>query len=511
MIGHDQTSDRPIDGDSEGATAEATATTLAEPSSVEESSWLTIVTASGDTTGATDTSAINDALAAAPAGGLVQLGPGSFYTDAPIVVPSGVLLAGIKGGVNGGSAERPTGSVLTPVSSFTQGSTAQALGVIVVQEPSASGEALGCEIRDLAILGSDLPSGSLFVDGIAGYGAVCGLRLSGLSIAKVTGRGIAYYANSHGDIADGLWADRIMLQRTGGNAFDRIPSDASISNVHIQYAGTAQGDGGHGFITAGGNVSFLGCRSDLNAGCGWQLKHSGGGDGYTDSTRLVGCATERNQQHGVWVANPSSAGTRWCDPVIISGCHFGEDGSGGGAGGDYAGIYISGFQSSVIVDGTSVDVGTIDYSGGCPKYGIMTAAEGSDDGVPRCITVTGATLNYSAVAGGCAINDAAPASFFCAGPEVMSSAGYDPDPRKTSVINRRQGTATLSGGTVTVSNAWVTASSRILLTNIGGSGTVGALYVSALSAGSLTIQSTSSSDTSRVLWAIMDVASGSQG
>jgi hypothetical protein len=499
----------PID---QGGTGETTAAAALSALGGESGpDWLTAVAASGDTTGVTDTAAINDALAAAPAGGLVQLGPGSFYTNAPILVPSGVLLSGIKGGINGGSAENPAGSVLTPVSSFSQGSTAQVAGVVVIQEPSASGESLGCQVRDLAILGSDLPSGSLYVDGISCYGAVGGLRLSGLSVAKVTGRGIAFYDDSAGNRADGFWADRIMLQRVGGNAFHRIPSDSSISNVHIQYASTSQGDEGHGFFTSGGNIAFVGCRSDLNAGCGWRVDHSGGGGGYTDSTRLVGCGTERNQQHGCWISNPSATGLRWSDPVIISGCHFGEDGSGGGSGGDYAGIYISGFQSNVIIDGTSVDVGTIDYSDGCPKYGIMTAPQGSDNGVPRCITLTGATLNYSSVAGGCAVNDTGPAAFFFAGPEVMSSAGYDPDPSKTSVINRRQGTVTLAAGTATVSNAWVTASSRIMLSNISSSGTVGALSVSARSAGSFTIESTSSSDNSEVLWAIINVGSSAQG
>jgi hypothetical protein len=499
----------PID---QGGTGETTApAALAALGGMPGPGWMTVIDASGDTTGATDTAVINDALAAAPAGGIVQLGPGSFYTNAPILVPSGVLLSGIKGGINGGSAERPAGSVLTPVSSFSQGSAAQAPGVVVIQEPSASAETLGCQVRDLAVLGSSLPSGSLYVDGISCYGSVGGLRLSGLSIALVTGRGIAFYDDAKGNNADGFWADRIMLQRPGGNALYRIPSDSSVSNVHIQYAGTSQGDEGHGFVTAGGNVSFIGCRSDLNAGCGWRVDHAGGGGGYTDSTRLVGCCTERNQQHGCWISNPSATGVGWSDPVIISGCHFGEDGSGGGSGGDYAGIYITGFQANVIIDGTSVDVGTIDYAGGCPKYGIMTAAQGSSNGVPRCVTLTSAALNYSSVSGGCAINDGAPASFFFAGPEVMSSAGYDPDPGKTSVINRREGTCTLSAGTVTVSSAWATASSRIMLTNVGGSGTVGALYVSQRAAGSFTIKSTSGSDESEVLWAIMGVASGTQG
>ena len=67
------------------------------------------------------------------------------------------------------------------------------------------------------------------------------------------------------------------------------------------------------------------------------------------------------------------------------------------------------------------------------------------------------------------------------------------------------GIATLSGGTVTVSNTKVTASTRIFLTNNVASGTVGTPYISARSAGtSFTISSTSGSDTSQIAWMFVE-------
>jgi hypothetical protein len=44
---------------------------------------------SGDTTGATDTAAVNTALGNAGAGGSVPLGPGNWYTNAPLAIPLG--------------------------------------------------------------------------------------------------------------------------------------------------------------------------------------------------------------------------------------------------------------------------------------------------------------------------------------------------------------------------------------------------------------------------------------
>ncbi|MFJ4517448.1 glycosyl hydrolase family 28-related protein [Streptomyces sp. NPDC088816] len=71
--------------------------------------------------------------------------------------------------------------------------------------------------------------------------------------------------------------------------------------------------------------------------------------------------------------------------------------------------------------------------------------------------------------------------------------------------NAKMGTAVLVGGTVTVSNTSVTASSRILLTIQTPSGTVGSPYVSARTAGTnFTITSTSTSDASTVAWLMIE-------
>ena len=73
--------------------------------------------------------------------------------------------------------------------------------------------------------------------------------------------------------------------------------------------------------------------------------------------------------------------------------------------------------------------------------------------------------------------------------------------------NAKQGVATLSGGTVTVSNTSVTANSRIFLTIQSPGGTLGTVYVSARSAGtSFTISSSSVIDTSVVAYQIFEPA-----
>jgi hypothetical protein len=72
--------------------------------------------------------------------------------------------------------------------------------------------------------------------------------------------------------------------------------------------------------------------------------------------------------------------------------------------------------------------------------------------------------------------------------------------------NAKQGTATLTAGTVTVADTSVTASSRIFLTGQApNAGTPGALAVSARTAGtSFTVTSTSGTDTSTFAYEIFE-------
>lgn len=71
--------------------------------------------------------------------------------------------------------------------------------------------------------------------------------------------------------------------------------------------------------------------------------------------------------------------------------------------------------------------------------------------------------------------------------------------------NAKSGVVTLSGGTATVANTSVTATSRIQLTSQSDGGTPGWLRVSARTAGtSFTITSSSASDTSTVAWFIVE-------
>jgi hypothetical protein len=71
--------------------------------------------------------------------------------------------------------------------------------------------------------------------------------------------------------------------------------------------------------------------------------------------------------------------------------------------------------------------------------------------------------------------------------------------------NKRMGTATLVGGTVTVSNTTVTASTRIFTSRQALGGTAGHLSIGTVVAGtSFIINSSSGTDTSVVAWLLIE-------
>ncbi len=77
------------------------------------------------------------------------------------------------------------------------------------------------------------------------------------------------------------------------------------------------------------------------------------------------------------------------------------------------------------------------------------------------------------------------------------------DDETQSFLSNRAGTATLVAGTVVVSNVNVGASSIILLSRNVAGGTLGNLSISAQSAGSFTILSSSATETSTVNYLII--------
>jgi hypothetical protein len=135
-------------------------------SSVTEPAYIGWLSPSGDTTGAADAAAINSALASYT---VVILGPGHWYVDAPIVLPSWAQLTGWGAPANNSFVQIGAGTTISATSGFT--TSGNATGVISMVGGS-SATVGGQRISNLLIDCSLAPAG---VDGICGYGNVYGV------------------------------------------------------------------------------------------------------------------------------------------------------------------------------------------------------------------------------------------------------------------------------------------------------------------------------------------------
>lgn len=423
---------------------------------------------SGDLTGVTDSANIAAAQAAAGDGGAVVLGVGDYYLSEPITIsaPTGFTLRGWHGGFNGHTSRIPGGTNLNLGSSFTGGAMIDILD-----------GACGPDLQGFALLGDmNMPAD---VDGVACHRNVNALHMQFVSMAFMTGHGVAWFQGADGVDSDAAKLETVMIQNPGFNAVHRWPADSTLIDVHTQYAGTLAI--GHGFFStsgSGGNASLIGCRADLSSGSGFWLDHNGA---FCDAIKLTGCSTERNAQSGCMITNTSSSGTDYRVPVIISGCCFEGDGWGTGAGGEFAGIQVQG-RNRVHISGTNVMCNNKDCPNVAPKYALMLDKAGSVPAKPELVEWDGGYLNFSLGQGGEAVHNPDNAISLKFGSTVTQGGGY-----QTSISNERSGSVQTVGQVATVNSPWVRPSSRILLTAKNAT-SPGAVFVTSQSTGSFSIK-----------------------
>lgn len=471
--------------------------------------WI-MVKPSGDPTGATDTAAITAAIAAAPAEGIIYLAAGIYYTDAPIVYGKRVVIMGPGssynwGAYNGGypnslptptgfaslPATPPSGAVIRPSTTWAQGSAVAAAVFLFIAPSHYITE--GPIIRDLCIDGINLP---VTADGIMGYGPVADVQISNVYIMRCTGWGINTAADPSAPggftiNTPGTWrvGPKVEIWKNNSGGVN-VAYVADTSWIDV----LCEGNNGPGWsITSCDNSHWIGCRAEWSNGHGFHLTGtwlSAAGYGVLQSS-FTNCSTDANYEHGFFI--DASTGTA---VVTITGCSFHRDGN-NPTPASWAGLAISqaaagNLHFQVIVRGLAVHA-TTGQAGVGPAYGLSLTGTGVNldiDGA-RLIGNTGA-VSLTGV----------PARLQV-GPGMSYATGDSSAPATVVPANWKSGTATLAGGTVTVTNSCVTAASRIWLTVLTPGGTVGAPFVSTITAGtSFVIKSTSGADTSVIAYRI---------
>lgn len=472
---------------------------------------------------ADDTAAIQLALDSCPPGGVVEMPPGVYRTSDSLVVPPGVTLLGTRTGLMYVPDLTDPPGYIRPMPTFNGTAVIKFLDDVVGGYDDISGEQ---RVINLMIDGSDLITPS--IDGISAEGNVQNVGLRDVTIRRVTGAGVRTGIGS-GFYPYSWRLHRVMVDKTGWRGFTfEVMTD--ITMVDCQ----AIGCGADGFYIANAaNSQAIGCRAEWCNDNGFHITGNWATGTGSGGMLFGDCSTDRNDKNGVLIdatGNP---------PIQFENLHTRRDGRNGNlGGGGYAGFKVDAAAVPVVVGLITCYPGVDDNGDGVnsPQYGVRV----EDSAYTSVMTgfLHAATTPWSDGGGNGALRrgpnighrtgtTAAPVDVFNEGWEAVGytvlnggqSNGtwniWAGDKNALNLgtagagiaikegANARMGVATLVAGTVTVANTSVAANDRIFLTGQNSSGVHGELTVSAKTAGtSFVITSSSNTDTREVAWEI---------
>lgn len=281
-----------------------------------------VLAPSGVISGATDTSAINTALASfSSTGGTVLLQSGTWYVNAPLVVPAGVRLAGQRANLDDTAAH---GVTLTCVAAWAQGGAPTAAAIVMNGNDSA------CTMLNV---NCNFIAASL--DGVGGSGS--NVILADLNI---------YGGATNGVNQGGLtWrGERLMANQC------QVGFAVNTDSDYTDCIASACQDGW--YANAAINTRLIAPRAEWNTRYGYHISGTGAATG---GISLIGPSTDRNASSALYV----DATGNW--PVLVSAPMFRRDGSDGTS----PAIEVAATATSpVVIDGLTVFPGFNDDGSG---------------------------------------------------------------------------------------------------------------------------------------------------
>lgn len=316
-----------------------------------------------------DTSAIQAALNAAPAGGSVFLRPGTYATSVPLTIPPQVALLGTHS-----SHIDTTACAIKPLGTFA------GAAVILLVDQATGGYSIAStqqSVRMLTLDGSAL-SGST-IDGIQSQGFVHGVILEDVQIRSMPNHAVNMVSNSSG-FGYSWRGTRVLANACQGYAYS-IGGMTDCTWIDVETIGS----GKSGFLLAAGpsNSKFIGCRSEYSNWNGWEFSGSWTGSSSGGGCTLVDCSTDGNNRNGILVTATGDS------PLSIIGGSYRRDGANvTSGGGNYAGIQATGSTIPVHITQPIVIPGIAQTGGvNSPEYGFSVNGSSSN------ITVSGGVLH----------------------------------------------------------------------------------------------------------------------
>lgn len=469
--------------------------------------------------------------------GDVTAGPGSGSQAATVAAIHGTTVSGTTGTTNVVFSASPTLTGTAIATNLTMSGTLlvplveglASAGTLTLQGGTAASNAAGGVVTINGAAGSNVGSG-----GAGGNINVNGGLANGDNTANQSGGSIAIVAGTSKGSATGGTAT--LSSGAGGIGTGTAGATGGTTNIN-------GGTGGAGSATSGN-------------GGGATLKAGSGGNGVAGGTgglaQLVGGTGGTGSASG---GNGGDANVTGGSPASFAGSNGGAvtvasaGGSGTGSGGNGGNITIStgtaGGDNTVnrtggnltLSVGHSMGSGSgsaVNITAGVGGIGTATTGAGGGNtninagngGVGSATGGAGGNLTFTAGTGG---NSGTPGAGgiiqFFTGPTIsatehmrITNAGEvmltNADLQINTVgfglqvksgANGKIGTVALAAGTATVANTSVTANSRIFLTSQSDGGTPGFLRITAKTAGtSFVITSSNGADTSTVAWNIIE-------
>jgi hypothetical protein len=300
-----------------------------------------------------DTAAIQAAIDACPAGGVVYLPQGIYRTSSTLYPKPGIVIQGAHASLMSGVNLTDPPCYIQPLTSFTGNA------LITFKDQASGGYAnLPAEHRlnDIMLDGSTL-DGTKPVDGIYAAGNIQNVVMRNVTIRKMSNNGIVTAGIDN--VFPYSWRlHSVMIDNCRGNGM-LITRMTDLTMIDCQ----AIGCWATGFkFTNIANSTLSVCRAEWNGNHGFWLTGSWGNAAGSGGAILSACSTDRNGWDGVHVDATGNG------PLTISALTTRRDGrNGGSGGGGYAGLAIKNATLPVVVDGVTCYTSTDDDGTGAPS------------------------------------------------------------------------------------------------------------------------------------------------
>ena len=312
-----------------------------------------------------DTTAIQNAINACPAGGIVQLPAKTFRVTAPIILLPTITLEGTHGNrifYDSAPVGTPQPSMIKAASSF---SGAAIIRMLDKEEGGYAYESTGQRITNLTIDGSAIASG--VIRGIQATGNVREVIIHNVAVQFMPHNGIAAntYTRTDSSVQKPYsWYVTETIARSCGNFGFSVSgmTDSNFVSCQSLYAGVSGW-----FVSGNANTVFTNCRSEWSGQHGFYVTGSwGSSPNGSGGAVFTGCTTDRSNYNGFFVDATGNT------PITFNGCSARRDGrNGNSGGGSYAGFKATSSTVPVLVDSLTTYPGNNDDATGTvsPQYG----------------------------------------------------------------------------------------------------------------------------------------------